>query len=441
MSAVAGLLSSSFQSTSATADAGLDSKQDLVGEYQRTILVRNAKGMNVGTTLFGLMSRLKSEPSENSEYNWFERNPTRRELYVHTTNSYAPIPKQVTASQQDCDIVFDATGTWNAGATVYTSGDVVSEPFLKAGTILMSKTTGEYAKVISDATGDHKAILQRGINQSGTGAVTAYIATAGDTWVIVTLGKEEGADPTTAAYEPPEVLTNYIQTFNRSVFLTNAFKGNKLRSDQAGPLKARRIQALENIAKDIELAYFLGTKLRLLGSTGYQYYTGGIKQSVDVAAPSNALDGPSGTGVALTTFNAWLQNFMTVGSDAKLAFCGSTSYAVLSSFANTAAAGFRIMQGETVFGMNITTINTPYGELSLAMHPLFKEIATFNDWMFVIDLGMIQQKTMESLFLEPNIQSPGQDSYKEQFRAKLGLKLKFAQAFGYAKNFQKLTVS
>jgi hypothetical protein len=52
--------------------------------------------------------------------------------------------------------------------------------------------------------------------------------------------------------------------------------------------------------------------------------------------------------------------------------------------------------------------------------------------MFVIDLAMLKQKTMEPLFLEPNIQTPGQDSYKEQYRAKLGLKLKFANAFGYA---------
>jgi hypothetical protein len=46
---------------------------------------------------------------------------------------------------------------------------------------------------------------------------------------------------------------------------------------------------------------------------------------------------------------------------------------------------------------------------------------------------------MEPLFLEPNIQTPGQDSYKEQFRAKLGLKLRFANAFGYAQSLQKIT--
>jgi hypothetical protein len=130
---------------------------------------------------------------------------------------------------------------------------------------------------------------------------------------------------------------------------------------------------------------------------------------------------------------------MTVGSDAKLALCGPTAYSVFSTFANSAANGFRIMNQETVFGMNITVVNTPFGELDLAFHPLLKEIPTFVDWMFVVDLAHVMQKTMEPLFLEPNIQTPGQDSYKEQFRAKLGLKLRFANAFGYAQSLQKIT--
>ena len=56
----------------------------------------------------------------------------------------------------------------------------------------------------------------------------------------------------------------------------------------------------------------------------------------------------------------------------------------------------------------------------------------------MVDLQLIKQKVMEPLFLEPNIQLPGQDSYQEQFRAKLGLKLKFPAAFGYAYNLQKI---
>lgn len=411
MSAVAGLLSSS------NANADLDTKADLVGEYQETILVRNSKGMNAGSTLFGLMSRLKAEPAENTEFNWFERDPVKREIFVKTTNATPPASQGV-------------AGTIDIEATSGGADDAWQ--YLAQGHILRNQTTGEFIEVTATPT-TNTINVARAL-QGGT--LTGFTLTAGDVLAIITLGKDEGALPTRASYEEPEILTNYIQTFNAVVELTNAFKANKLRSDASGPLKARRIQALERIAKDIEMAFLLGIKRRGAGANGYEYFTGGLRDAIDTAVPQNALNGQGGTGVSLATVKDWMNNFMTVGSDAKLALCGPKAYSVFSDFANSASNGFRIMNQENVFGMNITVINTPFGELDLAFHPALKEISTFTDWMFVVDLAHIMQKTMEPLFLEPNIQTPGQDSYKEQFRAKLGLKLRFANAFGYARNLQ-----
>jgi hypothetical protein len=414
MSAVAGILSSS------NANSDLDTKADLVGEYQDTILVRNSKGMNAGSTLFGLMSRLKAEPAENTEFNWFERDPVRRNVLVATANSTPPASQGVAGTI----VVELTTGVGDA-----------AWPYLVSGTMLRNKTTGEFIQVTADAT-TNTVNVARAI-QGGT--LSGFVLLVGDVLDIITIGKDEGALPSRASYEEPAILTNFVQTFNATVELTNAFKANKLRSDVAGPLKARRIQALERVSKDIEMAFLLGTKQRRTGTNGYQYYTGGIKDAVDRNVPGNALNGQGGTGVAIATVNTWLQTFMTVGSDAKLALCGPTAYSVFSAYANSATNGFRIMNQENVFGMNITVINTPFGELDLAFHPALKEIPTFVDWMFVVDLAHVMQKTMEPLFLEPNIQTPGQDSYKEQFRAKLGLKLRFANAFGYAYGLQKIT--
>jgi len=418
MSAVAGLLSSSNASQS------LDAKGDLVGEYQESILVRNAKGMNAGSTLFGLMSKLRAEPAENTEFNWFERDPVRREIAADGADTTAP----VTSGEADT-IVFQESPS---------GGD--AWPFLAQGHVLRNDRTGEYVKVTATPSTNTVAVL-RAINTSDAGTLATYTIVDNDIFVIITLGKDEGALPTRASYEEPDVLTNFVQTYNSVVELTNAFKANKLRSDAAGPLKARRIQALEKIAKDIETSFLLGVKKRLTGSNGYEYYTGGIKDAVDAAAPDNALNGQGNSGVDIADVNDWLQGFMTVGSDAKLALCGPKAYSVFSSFASSASNGFRIMNQETVYGMNITVINTPFGELDLAFHPLLKEISTLTDWLFAVDLAHVMQKTMEPLFLEPNIQTPGQDSYKEQFRAKLGLKLRFAEAFGYAFDLAKITSS
>lgn len=421
MSAIAGLLSQ------ANSNQSLDTKADLVGEYQDSILVRNSKGMNAGSTLFGLMSRLKAEPAENTEFNWFERNPVTRQLYVSATDSTSVS----TRGQIDLTLT----------ASVDTAYTVAAWQFLPAGTVLENMTTGEYIMVNADTTstnimGTGSAGVSRAIN-----GVTGAVMSQGDILAIITLGKDEGAIPTRASYENPVILTNFCQTFNSSIFLTNAFKANKLRSDIAGPLKQQRVQALERISKDIEAAFLMGSKNRLTGSDGnYIYFTGGLKDAIDSQYPANAMNGGGSSGVSYSaTVAPWMQGFMTYGSDAKLAFCGPTAYSAFSALANSATNGFRIMNQETVWGMNITVINTPFGELDLAFHPLLQEIAAFTSWMFVVDLAHVMQKTQEPLFLEPNIQLPGTDAYQEQFRAKLGLKLRFAQAFGYAKNLQKIT--
>lgn len=416
MSAISGLLSL----TNPSRASGLDEKGDLVGEYQEKILVRNSKGMNAGSTLFGLMSKLKAEPAENTEFNWFERAPVRREIASDGADATPP-----QSSGEADTIVFQETV---AGGDAW--------PYLAAGHVLRNTRTGEYIKVVATPTSNTVSVLRAIHTASG---LSGFTIADNDIWTIITLGKDEGALPTRASYEEPEVLTNYIQTYNSSVELTNAFKGNKLRSDIGGPLRARRIQALERIAKDIEGSFLLGVRKRLTGSNGYEYYTGGIKDAIDRAGlTANALNGLGNTGVQIGAFNQWLESFMTVGSDAKLALCGPRAYAVVSNFANQAVNGFRIMNQETVYGMNVTVVNTPFGEINLAFHPLLKEIPSYADWMFVVDLAHVIQKTQEPLFLEPNIQTPGQDSYKEQFRAKLGLKLRFAEAFGYAYSLSKI---
>lgn len=386
---------------------------DQVGEWQEAVLVRNSRGFNTGSTLFGLMSRLKSEPAESTTYNWWERDPARITFYSDASA-----------------LVGATTLTFDDG-----SGNSVWQ-LLATNAILLNDRTGERIRVTADPSSANVTVT-RGVQGTSAAAINDN-----DVWTLVTLAKDEGADPIRSSYSEPDSYSNYIQTFNETVTLTNAFKAGVLRTDIEGPLRERRTQALERIANKIEMAYFLGVKEAATGTNGKIFYTGGLKNAIDSASlTANALNGNGNSGVSLAAFKTWLQSFMQVGSDVKLAFCGPKAYAAISNYANTATGGFRIMNQETVFGMNITNIVTPFGELSLAMHPLFKTSVVHQDYMFVVDLQLIVQKVMEPLFLETNIQTPGQDSYKEQFRAKLGLKQKFPEAFGYAYDLSLINAS
>lgn len=387
---------------------------DLTGEWQQHVTVRHAKGIGNGAVLFALMSMLRKESAESTEYNWFERDPVRNDFYSNAAF-----------------LVGDTTVTFDDG-----SGTAVWQG-LSLNTVLENYRTGEYVRVTADPT-TANVVIERG--HAGT---TPAAINDNDLWTRIAITAEEGATPTRAVYENPEELKNYIQTFNASVFLTNAFKGTVLRSDMEGPLRERRLYALEKISGDIEKAFLLGRRNRLAGTNGYIYQTGGIRDALVRAGISSThiLNGLTSTGVTLAVFKNWLRAFMVYGSNQKLALCGPKAFAAISDYANTAASGFRIMNNETVFGMNITTIVTPYGILELTFHPLLQEMTAYQGAMFVIDLPNLVQKTMEPLFLEKNVQTRGQDAYQEQFRAKLGIKLKFAQAFGYAYDLELIKAS
>lgn len=387
---------------------------DYVGEWQMHVLRRNSKGYNTGSTLFGLMSRLKSENADDVLYNWWEKNPTI--LNYYSTTSY---------SDSATTMVFESI-----------TDDETIWVFLLANDILLNARTGERIRVSTDPTTSSVTVI-RGVQ--GTSGIAVD---TGDNFSLITSAASEGTVANRASYAQPSNFFNYIQTFKESVAITNAYKAGVLRTEKEGPKMEAILDALEKVANRVEFAYLQGNIESVSLGNGQTYYTGGIQNAVDTAGlTNNALNGNGIAGVTLDAFKLWLQNFMVFGSDTKLAFCGPLAYAAISNYANTAQGGFRIMNQATIFGMAITTIMTPYGQFNLAMHPLLNNNVAFNGYMSVVDLQLIWQKLLEPLFYEDNIQIPGQDAYVGQFRIKTGLKLKFPMAFGYAYNLQQINAS
>ncbi len=381
------------------------------GEWQQFVLRRNGKGMNSGSTLFGLMSRLEKENADSITYNWWEKDPVRRLFY----STAARTDSDTTISFDD-NAASPATDIW---------------VFLTAGAVLLNERTGERIRIAATPT-TTTITITRGIQ--GT---TNLAVDDNDLWLLVTHAQASGSAPVRSAFAQPTAYNNYIQTFNKTASLDNAYKCGILRTDMEGPMMEQILDAHEQIACDIELAFFLGIK-ELSGTT---YYTGGLKASIDAAAlTANALDGNGSAGVTLSAFDDWIQSFMTQGSDTKILFGGPKSYSAISRYANSAAGGYRTSDHtESVFGMNIETIKTPHGQLALASHPLFKNYsALLGDWAFVVDLQLIVQKEMEPLFFQEYEPTNGADAWQGQFRFKGGLKEKFPEAFGYAYDLEKI---
>lgn len=408
---------------------------DLVGEWADQITVRQGKSANIAGPLQAILTKIEPEEADNTVFNWWERDPTRLTIY----SSAAQSDTTTAPGNAGITLQFDDNGSTPASVN----------PYLIKGTTLMNDRTLETVRVTSDPSSTLNAAVTvtRGVGYQGSGADKGGVNTMAildnDVWTIVTKGVDEGATAGTAIFETPSSYQNYIQTFQETIEMSNQFKSNVLRTDKQGARDQAVINAFERQVNRMEFAYLLGQKD--IKGTG-AYLTGGLKWYLDIAATAdtnlagNILEANGTAGVSLTALLGWIQSFMVNGSDTKLMFCGPLAYSAISTYANSNAGGFRIMNNSgNVFGMNITEIQTPFGVLGLAMHPLMKNSLAMQDWGFVFDLQLIRNKTMTPLYFEENIQTPGQLTWKAQFVAMQGLKLVFPGAFGYVKNLRLIT--
>lgn len=396
---------------------------DLVGEWMPGVLVRQGKSANFGSVLFGLFNKLKVDVKValNGQFNWWERDPVRS------------------------NFISDASASATATALTFDDGNgnpVVA--LLSQGSVLYNGRTGEFVKVAQDPTGNlttTPVFVVRDFNNTG---VTGVAVNDGDTWSRVTEGSLEGSAPRRAAYEQPSNYYNLIQTFKESAYLSNYYNAGQLRSDLSGPRNQAVDYALESICNQIEKALLFGP--RVLGNATQEQYTGGITTAIDYAITQDSnlsntkLNGNGTAGVSLQSLLDWLNSFMVNGSDAKLLMCGNLAYSALSSFANSAQAGFRILNNDDDhrFGLNLTEIQTPFGKASLAMHPLMKNDLNYQSTIVAADLALLTLKQMEKLHYQEFEPTNGTDAYQGQFRAKLGLMQQYIGAFGYAYGFQKI---
>lgn len=399
---------------------------DLVGEWMPEILVRQGKSANFGSVLLGFFAKLKAEAALNGVYNWWERDPVRSNFYSSAANA------TVTSTL----LKFD---DGNAGAVA---------ALLSYGSVLKNGRTGEHVLVASDPTTNLTTTEVQVVRDVIGSGVTGIAVLDNDVWSRVTEGSAEGSAPRRADYEQPSNYLNYIQTFKTSAFLSNYYAAGQVRTNMEGPKQDSKVYALEKIVNQIEKAFLIGPKSS--GSIGGIQLTGGLTSAVDAAIAADSslsgikLNGNGTSGVTLPAFQAWLNAFMVNGSENKFAMCGPLAYSALSTYATSGASGFRIMNGNeggSKFGLNLTEIQTPFGVLSMAMHPLMKNDVNLQGHMIVADLALVKLKVMEKLHYQEFEPTNGTDAYQGQFRAKLGLMQQYPGAFGYAYDLQEINAA
>lgn len=351
--------------------------------------------------LTAILSMLKAQPTDDPEYNWWEKR--------------LPVQRMVQSGGAN-----DSTTTINVVAN---AKDAVS------GTILYNENTGEHLKVDQDPTTDTAIHVIRGF-----GTTMALAMTDQDGLTIIGSSYSQGAGvPTSRAYSPTRPF-NYTQIFRTSLSMTRTARKTRLRWDNTGPYREARREALSLHSVDMEKGFLWGERFATIGSNGKpEYTTGGILTFL--TSNNGNLSGNKFQINGLLdedTLDQLMEDIFRFGSNEKLALCGSTFLRAITTLGKRNGT-LNVVPTDRTYGMKVVEYITAFGTLMLKNHPLMSQHPVWRQDAVVLDVNNLIYRYIDDTMYIPNRQDNGDDLSLDEYLTECGLEVHFEETHGYVK--------
>lgn len=360
--------------------------------------------------LTALSSRMKSRSVDDPVYHWWEKELDDRRIALAA----------------------DLT-TSNTTVTVASRAST-----LKEGDVLMVEQTGEIMHVAQNPTSETEIIVVRGIGNSGTGVVLDYDgANINYNLLVVGSAYEEGSmAPVGINFDPTE-RSNYTQIFRNTLEMTRTASKTRLRTtDQVREAKR---ECLELIGIDMERAFWFGKRHATTKNGKPLRFTAGVRDQINSLAPTN-IKTWSGD-ITMDLLEAEFLNIFKYGSSEKMMIGGNRALLTIGQILRKNST-WNISGGEKEFGMKVTRITSPFGELVFLAHPLFTQsgggadIAGTGSYpglsasAAILDMANVSyvHLTGDDLRYEADLKSNGLDGQKSGYIAECGLELSHAKS-------------
>jgi hypothetical protein len=357
--------------------------------------------------LNALIAGMKNKVTDDPEFNWFEKASPVRYDTVNYSTGYASV---------DTTIVMD-DGT-----------------FFRAGDLVRVEETNEVMRVTADYAGSNQIVVARGWGSTATGI------TDGDNLFIVGTAIAEGATGRSALYKDPTKVYNYTQIFRYPLKLTETARATHLRT--GAPYKDMKREALDQHTIDMERGFIWGVRNEdLAGGSGGepQRSTGGILSFI--TTNSTTVSGGNLTYAALGSF---LKDLFAKGSGEKLCFCGNQFLLVLNNMAEV-RGDFNMEQGQSIYGIKVTTWITPFGTVYIKNHPLFNEVTPHTKMGLFIEPKNIIYRYLAGNGVNRNTkfltdrEANDEDSTEDEFLTECGLEVQHEATHGVLLNVNAYT--
>jgi hypothetical protein len=369
--------------------------------------------------LTALRTAMKKKPTTDPEYSWFSKNFNDQRMALN--------------------------GSFTNVVTTLTVVSGASQ--LKKNHILLVEHTGEQVRVSADPVNDVDIVVVRAF--AGTTNTAINSATSGTNPYLLVVGTahEEGSlAPTPISYNPTK-FNNYTQIFRNTLGMTRTAQQTKLRT--GSQVAESKRECLELHTVEMERASWLGEKSEDLTGADPRRSTLGLIPFIRVNSPTeNKID--------WQTFNSGAKNYTTAlmalevlfrwGSSEKMGYCGNTAMLTLQNLCRLNSDGFKIETNQKEFGMNVSRLITPFGELVLKTHPLFNRITGgvnttayygLDSTIVVCDMDKMVWRPLQNsdTKYESGYETPGQDGMLSGYLTEGGYEFHNPEAWGYIQKF------
>jgi len=362
--------------------------------WREGILLLNPNGQS---PLIGLSSQMATRSVNDPEFNWWEK------------------------SLDDQRVAGDASIT-SSDTTISVSKDALT---LKEGHLLWVKETGEIMMVSSDPSSDTSISVVRGFSGTSAQSFDPTTNSTDPNYYVIGTAHEEGSGAPTGINFDPVKKYNFTQIFRNTLEMTNTAARTRLRTTDA--VREAKREALQFHGIEMEKAFWIGQRWEGSKNGKPIRTTRGVINWI----PSSRTNDFNGNDVDLETLEGELLKIFEYGSSEKMAWCGNRALLTIQQIARKNSS-LELVQNQREFGMNISRLISPFGELVLKTHPLFNQLGGdgtnyfgLNDWMVVLDMAEMKFVHLEGrdTKFEREVQDNGQDALKSGYITEAGIEL------------------
>jgi hypothetical protein len=279
-------------------------------------------------------------------------------------------------------MIFPSATVNAAGIAADTTLTVVSSANLLPGMVLRIPATSELI-IVNSVTNATTIVVTRAVGTVAAGAVAlaAVLYQVGNAY-------EEGSVRPVNQYILPVRVTNYTQIFRNSWSLTGTALETQVIAGDTNVAENRQECAAFHAA-DIEKALFWEQKF--LGTRNNQPFhkMDGLINVIATYAPGNITTAAATTNY--TQLEAMLDPVFNQATDPKVAnervlFVGGKARVVLNNIGRLNGT-YQIMDGQTSYGLQFSTIKISRGTFRMIEHPLFNSNPTWSQMAVAVDLS------------------------------------------------------